>query len=103
MGLVIHNLHNSPKDLFEIIYQDSELLVINKPAGLVCHPTKTDQYSSLISRVRLYLEKDAHPQAKNLSRLAYGRFEKKVYDDVETLVPIYLYSQDCQVDLSRKK
>ena len=65
MGLVIHNLHNSPKDLFEIIYQDSELLVINKPAGLVCHPTKTDQYSSLISRVRLYLEKDAHPQLVN--------------------------------------
>jgi 23S rRNA pseudouridine1911/1915/1917 synthase len=34
------------------------LLVINKPAGLVCHPTKTDEYSSLISRVRLYLGKD---------------------------------------------
>jgi 23S rRNA pseudouridine1911/1915/1917 synthase len=33
-------------------------LAINKPAGLVCHPTKTDEYSSLISRVRLYLGKD---------------------------------------------
>jgi tRNA threonylcarbamoyladenosine biosynthesis protein TsaB len=43
-------------------------------------------------------EKDAHPQARNLSHLAYGRFEKKVYDDVETLVPLYLYTQDCQVD-----
>jgi 23S rRNA pseudouridine1911/1915/1917 synthase len=31
------------------------LLVINKPAGLVCHPTKGDEFSSLISRVRLYL------------------------------------------------
>jgi 23S rRNA pseudouridine1911/1915/1917 synthase len=41
--------------LFEIIYEDRELLVINKPAGLVCHPTKTDEYSSLISRVRLHL------------------------------------------------
>ena len=41
--------------LFEVIYEDAELLVINKPAGLVCHPTKTDAYSSLISRVRLYL------------------------------------------------
>lgn len=48
--------------LFAIIYEDEELLVINKPAGLVCHPTKTDEYSSLISRVRLYLgkEKRAH-------------------------------------------
>jgi len=40
--------------LFPILHEDAELLVINKPAGLVCHPTKTDVYSSLISRVRLY-------------------------------------------------
>jgi len=44
--------------LFTIIHEDDEFLVINKPAGLVCHPTKTDEYSSLISRVRLYLGKD---------------------------------------------
>jgi 23S rRNA pseudouridine1911/1915/1917 synthase len=41
--------------LFEVIHEDDELLVINKPAGLVCHPTKGDAYSSLISRVRLHL------------------------------------------------
>lgn len=44
--------------LFSIVHEDEELLVISKPAGLVCHPTKTDEYSSLISRVRLYLRKD---------------------------------------------
>ena len=44
--------------LFPVIHEDDDLLVINKPAGLVCHPTKTDEYSSLISRVRLYLGKD---------------------------------------------
>lgn len=43
---------------FVVIHEDDELLVINKPAGLVCHPTKTDEYSSLVSRVRLYLGKD---------------------------------------------
>ena len=45
--------------LFDIIHEDTELLVINKPAGLVCHPTKGDEYSSLISRVRLHLGPDA--------------------------------------------
>lgn len=40
--------------LFDIIYEDDNLLVINKPAGLVCHPTKGDEYSSLIGRSRLY-------------------------------------------------
>jgi 23S rRNA pseudouridine1911/1915/1917 synthase len=51
--------------LFEIIYEDSGLLVIKKPAGLVCHPTKTDQYSSLISRARLYLGPGARPHLVN--------------------------------------
>jgi 23S rRNA pseudouridine1911/1915/1917 synthase len=41
--------------LFEVLYEDGELLVINKPAGLVCHPTKGDEYSSLVSRIRLHL------------------------------------------------
>ena len=51
--------------LFDILYEDSGLLVINKPAGLVCHPTKTDQYSSLISRARLHLGPGSHPQLVN--------------------------------------
>jgi 23S rRNA pseudouridine1911/1915/1917 synthase len=51
--------------LFQIIHEDAELLVINKPAGLVCHPTKTDEYSSLISRVRLHVAGAARPQLIN--------------------------------------
>jgi 23S rRNA pseudouridine1911/1915/1917 synthase len=51
--------------LFQIIYEDPDLLVINKPAGLVCHPTKTDQYSSLIGRVRIYLGTGCRPHLVN--------------------------------------
>lgn len=51
--------------LFEIIYEDDQFLVINKPAGLVCHPTKTDEYSSLIGRVRLYFDGHSQPQLVN--------------------------------------
>jgi len=53
------------KQLFEIIHEDSQFLVINKPAGLVCHPTKTDEYSSLIGRVRLYFGGHSQPQLIN--------------------------------------
>jgi 23S rRNA pseudouridine1911/1915/1917 synthase len=63
--ILIHIYSQSVQNLFEVIYEDAELLAINKPAGLVCHPTKTDEYSSLISRVRLYLGKEAHPQLVN--------------------------------------
>jgi 23S rRNA pseudouridine1911/1915/1917 synthase len=45
--------------LLEVVYEDAALLVVNKPAGLVCHPTKGDEFSSLISRVRLYLHDTA--------------------------------------------
>jgi 23S rRNA pseudouridine1911/1915/1917 synthase len=51
--------------LFDIIHEDAELLVLNKPADLVCHPTKGDEYSSLISRVRLHLGADAKPHLVN--------------------------------------
>ncbi|MEW6303717.1 MAG: RluA family pseudouridine synthase [Verrucomicrobiota bacterium] len=51
--------------LFDIIHEDADLLVINKPADLVCHPTKGDVYSSLISRVRLYLGDRVHPHLVN--------------------------------------
>jgi 23S rRNA pseudouridine1911/1915/1917 synthase len=41
--------------LFEIIHEDAELLAIAKPAGLVCHPSKNGEMSSLVGRVRIYL------------------------------------------------
>ncbi len=42
-----------------ILFEDDDLLVVNKPADLVCHPTKGDEYSSLISRIRLHLGSEA--------------------------------------------
>ncbi|MCH8194260.1 MAG: RluA family pseudouridine synthase [Planctomycetes bacterium] len=47
----------SMNELFPIVFEDEDLLVINKPAGLVCHPTKGDEYSSLVGRIRLHLGK----------------------------------------------
>ena len=52
-------------ELFGIVYEDDEVLVVNKPAGLVCHPTKGDESSSLISRARLHLGRESHPQLVN--------------------------------------
>jgi 23S rRNA pseudouridine1911/1915/1917 synthase len=53
------------ESLFEIISEDADLLVINKQADLVCHPTKGDAYSSLIGRIQLYLGEGARPQLIN--------------------------------------
>ncbi len=41
--------------LLRILHEDANLLVVNKPAGLVCHPTKGAAFSSLVGRLRLHL------------------------------------------------
>jgi 23S rRNA pseudouridine1911/1915/1917 synthase len=51
--------------LFDVIHEDADLLVVTKPADLVCHPTKGDAYSSLISRARLYFGANGQPQLIN--------------------------------------
>src|SRR3989338_5298572 len=38
------------------------------------------------------------PQAKCLAQIAFERLAAKDYDDMERLVPLYLYPADCQVD-----
>ena len=66
-------------NLFTILHEDAGLLVINKPAGLVCHPTKGDEFSSLISRVRLYLNSSLSAacggEASRVAELYAGRSE----------------------------
>jgi 23S rRNA pseudouridine1911/1915/1917 synthase len=51
--------------LFAVIHEDADLLVVHKPADLVCHPTKADEYSSLISRARIYLKAESEPHLVN--------------------------------------
>jgi 23S rRNA pseudouridine1911/1915/1917 synthase len=52
-------------ELLNIVVEDNELLVVNKPADLVCHPSKNGPLSSLIGRVRLHLGASAAPQLIN--------------------------------------
>jgi 23S rRNA pseudouridine1911/1915/1917 synthase len=46
----------------EVLCETADLVAVNKPAGLVCHPTKTDEWSSLISRMRLYASGQWEPR-----------------------------------------
>lgn len=39
----------------DIVFEDDELLVANKPAGMLTHPDRTDQKDTLINRVHAYL------------------------------------------------
>jgi RluA family pseudouridine synthase len=39
----------------DVVFEDEELLVVNKPAGLLTHPDQTEQKDTLITRVHAYL------------------------------------------------
>jgi 23S rRNA pseudouridine1911/1915/1917 synthase len=59
-------------NLFEVVHEDADLLVVNKPPGLVCHPTKADERSSLIGRVRLHLGNSEGRLVNRLDRETSG-------------------------------
>jgi 23S rRNA pseudouridine1911/1915/1917 synthase len=43
----------------EILTEDDDLLIVNKPPGLICHPTKPDGRSSLVEWARNYLSQSS--------------------------------------------
>ena len=55
--------------LLDVVHDEGDLLVVNKPAGLVCHPTKGDEFSSLISRARLYCNRREMGSPQLINRL----------------------------------
>ena len=55
-----------------ILYEDDHLLVVNKPADLVCHPTKDGPLSSLIARVRTHLGTEEGRLVNRLDRETSG-------------------------------
>lgn len=60
-------LSRSPADRarharIRVLCETTDFVAVDKPAGLVCHPTKTDEWSSLISRMRLYAAGDWEPR-----------------------------------------
>ncbi len=57
---------------FEIIYEDDDIIVINKPAGLAMHPTHNHQGDTLANAVAYYLQQ----KGKDAVFRAAGRLDK---------------------------
>jgi 23S rRNA pseudouridine1911/1915/1917 synthase len=60
------NRSSGLSSLLHVIHDDDDLLVVNKPAGLVCHPTRSGETSSLVGRIRLHL---GHAEGRLVNRL----------------------------------
>ncbi|WP_126941360.1 RluA family pseudouridine synthase [Veillonella sp. CNR 79/14] len=61
----------TPMDL-DIVFEDNHLLVINKPAGMLMHPTSSERYHTLANGVLAYFEK----QSMNASFHPIHRLDK---------------------------
>jgi len=53
----------------QVVDESHDYLVVDKPGDLVCHPTKTDEFSSLIGRLRLYFEGQSEVTPHFVNRL----------------------------------
>ena len=58
--------------VLQVLYEDARLLAVDKPAGLACHPTRGDETSSLIGRVRLHLRSTDGRLVNRLDRETSG-------------------------------
>lgn len=56
----------------DILYEDEDLLFVNKPAGLVCHPSQGHYADTLANGVRAYFEKKRERSGIHL----LGRLDK---------------------------
>jgi len=42
-------------DLLSVVYEDENIIIVDKPAGVLCHPDKNNYVDTLISRILRYL------------------------------------------------
>lgn len=57
----------SASDKINIIYEDENIMLLNKPTGLLCHPDDKEYCDTLISRIKKYLynKKEYLPDDEN--------------------------------------
>lgn len=60
----------------DVVYEDGELLVVNKPAGLLTHPDQTEQKETLITRVHAYLHKKGELDSRMFLPASANRLDR---------------------------
>jgi len=82
------------KDLLPLIHKET----IFVGDAIALYRDEIKQYSKKMKiMVRFEQETAWFPQAEHLAVFALEQFKKKKTDDINKLVPLYLYAQDCQV------
>lgn len=60
----------------DVVHEDGELLVVNKPTGLLTHPDRTEQKDTLINRVHAYLHRKNQLDSRLFLPAAANRLDR---------------------------
>jgi len=60
----------------EVIYEDNEMIVVNKPAGLLTHGTKDEHKETLVNQVLAYLHRKGQLESKRFSPSPVHRLDR---------------------------
>ncbi|MDI3256731.1 MAG: RluA family pseudouridine synthase [Kyrpidia sp.] len=64
-----------PRNL-DIVYEDDDILVVNKPAGLLTHPDRAEHRDTLINRVLAYLYDQGEWDGRSFAPAAAHRLDR---------------------------
>lgn len=64
--------------LFEVVYEDDNILLVNKPAGLLSHPDEADQKDTLVDQIIYYLydKKQYDPKSSTFTPSICNRLDR---------------------------
>lgn len=57
-------------DRLDVVYEDENIILMNKPAGLLCHPDETYHFDSLLARFQHYMYKKGEYDPKDENSFA---------------------------------
>ena len=87
-----------PEDIpLDIVYEDEELLVVNKPAGMVVHPGHGNYSGTLVNALAFYLGREPGPDGDERMGLLVHRIDK----DTSGLL-VVAKTDAAQIDLARQ-
>lgn len=76
-----HSTEIVPEDIpLDIIYEDDDLLVVNKPAGMVVHPGHGNYTGTLVNALAFHLNTSYENDSENTSDEAYSENGEEDFD-----------------------
>ena len=84
-----------PEDIpLDVLFEDAELLVVNKPAGMLVHPSHRDKNGTLLNALTFHCNRDLIEQEGEKGRKGEGMTDQSVQVSLSPRLPV---SRSCLI------